>query len=91
MLEQVPDPDPGGALHLSRLLPPDEMRMLEGLPFPRPVRSEVIQAHMAVAREFFPRARILASQVGLAWPEAFEAAARRKLERQLGGEADISW
>lgn len=91
MLEEVTDPDPGGALHLSRVLPPDRMRALEGLPFPGPVRSEVIQAHIAVAREFFPRARALASQVGLAWPEAFEAAARRTLERQLGGEADISW
>ena len=91
MLEGGLDPDPGGALHLSRVLPPDGMRALEALPFPKPVRSEVIHAHLAVAREFFPRARALASQVNMAWPEAFEAATRRKLESQLGGEADISW
>lgn len=91
MLEEVSDPDPGGALHLSRVLPPDLMQVLESLPFPAPVRSEVIDAHLAVAREFFPRARALAARLDLDWPEAFEAAARRQLERQLGGEADISW
>lgn len=91
MLEEVSDPDPGGALHLSRVLPPGRMQALESLPFPRPIRSEVIHAHIAVARDFFPRARALASRLGMAWPEEFEAATRRVLERHLGQEADVSW
>lgn len=91
MMEEVSDPDPGGVLHPSKVLPADGMRVLESLPFPDPVRSDLVRAHLAVACEFFPRARSLASQAGVVWPEAFEAATRRLLERHLGQEADISW
>lgn len=91
MLEEVTLPDIGGALHLSRVLPPEDMEVLQALPFPSPTRAELIDANLALARQFFPRARALASRIGLAWPERFEAATRRVLERQLGHEADISW
>lgn len=91
MLEEVTVPDPGGALHLSTVLPADRMAVLSALPCPRPDRDEVIAAHIEIARQFFPRARVLAATLGVDWPGAFEAAARRALRRQFGDEYDVDW
>ncbi|MCX6021337.1 MAG: nucleotidyltransferase domain-containing protein [Chloroflexi bacterium] len=91
MLEDLPLPDRGGALHLNKLLPFDELKVLEDLPCPRPNRVELFDAHMAIARQFMPRARLMAEKVGMVWPEAFEAAARRSVQRHFGGEFDIRW
>ncbi|MEM7523107.1 MAG: aminoglycoside 6-adenylyltransferase [Pseudomonadota bacterium] len=88
MLEEVTEPDRGGALHLSRLLPAEDMALLMSLPPPTPDRDQVIAAHMALAHAFFPRARRLAAAVGVEWPEAFEAAARKRLTADLGVAAD---
>ncbi len=91
LTEEVPMPDKGGALHLSRVLPEADMRLLEGLPYPRPNRAEIIAANIATAQAFFPRARALAERIGVPWPTAFEDATRRNLQRTLGAEADVSW
>lgn len=84
LMQDVTNPDPGGMLHQSKLLPPEQMRMLAALPFPGPEREPLIEANFAIAREFMPRARAMARRLDIAWPEAFEAATRRRLEATLG-------
>jgi hypothetical protein len=73
------------------VLPEADMRLLEGLPYPRPDRAAIIAANLATARAFFPRARARAERLGLSWPTAFEEATRRNLQRIFGAEADVSW
>jgi hypothetical protein len=80
MLEACPLPDRGGALHLSRLLTPDQMAVLRGLPYPGPERDALIAAHTATAAVFLPIARDMASRLGVTWPGAFEAAMWRRME-----------
>jgi hypothetical protein len=84
MLEECPLPDRGGVLHPSRLLTPAQMAVLRQLPYPRPEREAVIAAHVAVAAVFFPLAREMAARIGTVWPDAFEAALRRRLKAELG-------
>jgi predicted nucleotidyltransferase len=91
MVEETAIPDPGGALHLSRLLSPDQMQVLTGLPFPRPERTAIIEAHLATARAFMPRARALAAKLDIPWPQTFEEATLRHLRRRFGEEFDVSW
>lgn len=86
LLEEVPEPDRGGALHLGRLLPPDHMALLAALPYPQPDRDSVIAAHLDLAHAFLPRARALAQRYGVVWPEHFEAMTRRHLATVLGVE-----
>ncbi|HEV2557441.1 MAG TPA: nucleotidyltransferase domain-containing protein [Microvirga sp.] len=81
--------DPGGALHLSRALSPDQMRVLEAVPFPQPEPASIIAAHLAVARLFLPRAKALAARAGVPWPQAFEEATRAHLEREL--KVEVTW
>lgn len=76
--------DTGGVLHLSQILPAADMEALAALPSPAPERGAVIAAHLAVARLFLPRARATAARLGVDWPEAFEAATARYLDRALG-------
>ena len=90
MLEEVGHPT-GGALHPSRTLPAADMAILDSLPFPGPQRSAVIDAHFAIARAFFPRARALSARLGLAWPEPFEAATLEHLRRAFANERDVAW
>lgn len=89
MQEDVALADPGGALHLSRILPPEDMSVLTALPYPRPERQEVIDAHAALAAAFLPRAKQMAKKLGVAWPEAFAAATfahvRKELDVELSG------
>jgi hypothetical protein len=80
MLEDCMLADRGGALHLQRLLTPEQMAVLRGLPYPGPERVALIAAHLAVAGVFFPLARGMATRLGVVWPAAFEAALRRRLE-----------
>lgn len=84
LMQDVTEPDPGGMLHQSRLLPAEQMRMLAALPYPDAKREALIDANFAMARAFMPRARAMADRLGLVWPEAFEAATRRRLEATLG-------
>lgn len=79
MLEESPQPDRGGALHLSRLLTPAQISLLEGLPYPAPNRDDVITAHVRTAAAFLPIARRLSQELEIVWPDAFERATRRRL------------
>ncbi len=85
MLEDCALADRGGALHLSRLLTPAQMDVLRALPCPGPEREALIAAHLGVAGVFFPLARDMASRLGIAWPDAFEAALWRRLDRLGAG------
>jgi len=49
-------------------------------------RASVIETSRAFAAIFLPRARRLASDIGMAWPTDFEEATRRHLKRGLGLE-----
>lgn len=91
MQEQLPVPDRGGILHLNKLLAPQDIEMLEGLPYPRPEREALIAAQLALARAFFPRARKLAAELGIAWPQEFEASARAHLAQAIGREPGETW
>lgn len=86
MIEETRSPERGGALHLSRVITDGQMAELEALPYPGPTRSEVLEAHSALAKSFFPRARRLAAELGLPWPDAFEDATRKHLQRAFGVE-----
>ena len=77
----------GGALHLSKTLLPEDLEALMALPYPGPDRGEVLRAHSAVARAFYPRARALAAELGINWPNAFEAATKDMLVAQCGSAA----
>jgi hypothetical protein len=80
-----------GALHLSRSLDPQDMAMLYDLPVPHPERSSILAAHLALARAFVPRARVLLELHGLSWPAALEQATRQRLTRSFGDETEIHW
>ncbi|MEO3386431.1 hypothetical protein [Mesorhizobium sp. CAU 1741] len=86
MIEETQSPERGGALHLSRIITADQMAELESLPYPGPTRADVLKAHSALAKNFFPRATRLAAELDLPWPDAFENATRRHLERAFGIE-----
>lgn len=91
LMQDVPNPDPGGMLHQSKLLPPEQMRMLERLPYPGPERDALIAANLAIAREFMPRARAMARRLDIEWPDAFESATRRRLSETLGEAVGRDW
>jgi predicted nucleotidyltransferase len=91
LMQDVRNPDPGGILHQSKLLPPEQMRLLESLPYPGPAREALIEANLAIAREFMPRARAMAERLGIEWPDAFEAATRRRLTETLGVAVGNGW
>ena len=87
MMQSVTDPDPGGILHQSKMLPPEDMAVLRALPYPPLERQALIDANLAIARQFMPRARALAEQLDIPWPDDFEAATRRHLNATLGPDA----
>ncbi|MFK4809612.1 nucleotidyltransferase domain-containing protein [Devosia sp. ZW T5_3] len=91
LMQDVSNPDPGGILHQSTLLSAGDMALLKSLPYPGPERDAVISANFAIAREFMPRARAMAKRLDIVWPEAFEAATRRRLAITLGEEAERGW
>ncbi len=84
MVEQTQSPDRGGMLHLSRTITAGQMAELEALPYPSPVRDEILEAHWALAERFFPRAKAMAAGLDIAWPEAFENATAAHLRRAFG-------
>jgi predicted nucleotidyltransferase len=91
LMQDVTNPDPGGMLHQSKLLSPEQMQLLRSLPYPGPERDALIEANFAVARAFMPRARAMADRLGIEWPEAFEAATRKRLAATLGEETGRAW
>jgi predicted nucleotidyltransferase len=84
MFEEYAILERGGAYSLGRRLPPADLETLAGLPYPPPERDALIEAHLALARAFLPRARKLFVSLSLDWPAAFEIATRRHLRRELG-------
>jgi hypothetical protein len=73
-----------GALHLKRLLTREQMDILEKLPGVKADRESVVEASVNCARIFLPRAKRLAQKLSVPWPESFEAATLRHLNRELG-------
>lgn len=84
-------PDTGGMLHLSRVLDAERMALLAAIPLPTLSRDSAIEANLALARAFIPRARALHASLGLDWPEAFESATRRHLIRNLPPPHGPDW
>lgn len=89
MIAETRPPLPPGALHLTDILPPGDLEILARLPQVAADRASVIAANLAMAELFLPRARALAREVGAAWPDAFEAATRAHLRRELGLELPV--
>ena len=83
LIEETAAPDRGGALHLNRLLTKEQKDLLTSLPPAVPERDAMIEAHLAYAAAYLPRARRLAPRWGTEWPERFEAATWDRLERAL--------
>lgn len=77
-------PVPPGALHLSRILPPEDMAVLEALPPIEATLESSLASTRTLAEAFIPRARRLLAKLGADWPADLEAAARAHLERELG-------
>jgi hypothetical protein len=74
----------GGALRRNPMLTGEQREELAGLPAQAATRESVIDAHLAFAHIFLPRARRLAAEIGMEWPARFEAATRRHISEQLG-------
>jgi hypothetical protein len=73
-----------GALHLKRLLTAEQMEILEKMPGVSANRESVIEASLNCALIFLPRAKQLARKLSVPWPESFEAATLRHLNKELG-------
>jgi hypothetical protein len=73
----------GGALHRNPFLTEEQRDVLVSVPPQSATRESVIQAHSAFAAIFLPRAKKLASCVGMAWPMELEDATRRSLRCRL--------
>lgn len=76
-------PDPGGMLHLSRVLDPPRMAVLDAIPLPARTARSAIATNFVIARAFLPRARALHDTLALSWPEAFETATRNRLAASM--------
>lgn len=83
LIAETDVPNRGGALHLNRLITQEQIGLLAALPVPEATRESVISAHLAYARAYLPRARRLAREWDVAWPEAFETATWAHLGRTL--------
>lgn len=83
VLESGPGPH-RGVLALGRALAAEQRAALLGLPAAEASWPAVFERTQAIAGEFFPRARAMATQVGAEWPEVFELATRAHLEQALG-------
>src|SRR5262245_25174532 len=75
-----------GVKHWRDKLTDAQYAVLESLPWPAATREALIEANVAVARALFEHGRAVAEKVGVAWPEALEAAVRAHLRRELGIE-----
>ena len=84
LIEETAAPDRGGVLHLNRLLAEEQKRLVTALPPPVAERQAMIDAHLAYARAYLPRARRYAAGRGVEWPERFEAVTWAKLHESLG-------
>lgn len=83
--------DPGGALHMSRILSESDMALLQSIPVPQMDHTSIIKTDIETAKLFFPLARQIAAEHGAEWPEAFEVATQKYLQNALGDKFDVSW
>jgi len=74
----------GGLLHLNRLTTQAQRDVLTALPPAVPERAAMIAGHMEYAAAYLPRARRLAADWGVEWPERFEEVTWSRLEQTLG-------
>ncbi len=86
MIAQTDAPHRGGALHLGRLITDAQKAELRALPPLVPERQAVIDAHLAYAVAYLPRARRMAATRSIAWPDRFEQAMWTRLKAALGIE-----
>lgn len=77
----------GGALSRRPLLTSQQLAELDGLATVSADREGIIRGNLDIARIFVPRARRLAAEIGLDWPQPLEDAVRRHLKGQL----DLVW
>jgi Nucleotidyltransferase domain len=83
---RVEGPRLSGALHLSRVLPPDELAALAAMPPVYADRAAVIRAHVSCAAMFLPVARDL---LGPDHPHALEKACWQHLQAELDVEPPV--
>lgn len=86
MIEETGAPNRGGVLHLNRLITDEQKALLTALPPPVAEREAMIEAHLAYARAYLPRARKRAEALGIDWPERFEAVTWKQLRDTLSIE-----
>ncbi|MCY6382637.1 aminoglycoside 6-adenylyltransferase [Hoeflea prorocentri] len=84
LIEETAAPNRGGVLHLNRLITQEQKELLMSLPPAVPEHDALISANVAYARAYLPRARKLAQQQNIDWPERFEAATWKLLNASLG-------
>ncbi|WP_274627655.1 hypothetical protein [Arvimicrobium flavum] len=89
-IEETGAPNRGGALHLNRLITEEQKELLRALPPFLPTRDAMLAAYLEHAAIYLPRARRLATKLGVEWPERFEAATRAHLGRELAIELPAS-
>ncbi|PWV88331.1 aminoglycoside 6-adenylyltransferase [Phyllobacterium myrsinacearum] len=82
--EEVERSDKGGMLAWSRRLSPEQLGLLASIPPLEPTPQSLIDAHLACAKAFLPRARKMAERWNIEWPQAFEEATWNNLEREVG-------
>lgn len=82
--EEVERVDKGGMLAWTRRLSAEQLGLLATIPPVAPTRQSVLEAHLACAAAFLPRARKMAERWDIPWPRAFEDATWKYLEREVG-------
>ncbi|WP_227269713.1 aminoglycoside 6-adenylyltransferase [Roseobacter weihaiensis] len=90
MIEDTNAPNRGGVLHLNRLITDEQKAVLTSLPPAVPTREAMLTAHLAYAKVYLPLARKRVAELGLAWPERFEAVTWAKLRDTLSIERPYS-
>lgn len=83
LIEETDAPNRGGVLHLNRLITDEQKALLISMPPAIPNREAMITAHLAYAQTYLPRARKLALQWGVEWPERFEEVTWNQLRKSM--------
>ncbi len=86
LTEEIERVDKGGMLAWSRRFSPEQLALLGSIPYASPTRQSIIDAQLAAATVFLPRARSLADKWNIEWPQAFEDATWKNLKATLGIE-----
>ena len=90
LIEETNAPNRGGVLHLNRLITDEQKELLTSMPPAVPNLDAMVTAHLAYAAAYLPRARKLALQWDIEWPERFEAATWAQLNRSMSIEPPYS-